>query len=63
MADLPRIRLMPRAQRARRSKQLVAELGRLEAQMRNVCAELLDLSDPGDDLGEAVARLLVALEG
>lgn len=63
MASLPRLRVMTRRERGRRSRQLVGELGQLEARMRNVCAELLELSEPGDDLGDAVARLLVALEG
>lgn len=63
MAELPRLRLMTRQERGRRSRQLVRELGQLEGRMRDVCAELLDLAEPGDDLGAAVGRLLVALEG
>lgn len=41
----------------------MAQLGQLEQQMRNVCAELLEITEPGEDLAESVARLLVALEG
>jgi hypothetical protein len=61
--ELPPIPTITRRQRAQRARRLVAQLGQLEQQMRNCCAELLEITEPGEDLAETVARLLVALEG
>jgi hypothetical protein len=49
--------------RKARISALVEQLSAHEAAMRDLCAELLELSDPGDDLAVEVLRLLTTLDG
>lgn len=57
------IPVMSKARRKRRMKELVEQLGGLEAEMRDLCAALVELTDPDDDLHASIARLLQALDG
>ena len=52
-----------KALRRRRINQLVDQLGDLEANMRDVCAALIELTDQNDDLHLEVLQLLKALDG
>jgi hypothetical protein len=58
-----KIPVIGRAFRNHRINVLVNEMAELEQAMRDTGAQLLELSEPGDDLAEAVERLLLALEG
>jgi hypothetical protein len=55
--------VMGKALRKRRIRQLVEQLGGLEAEMRDVCAALVELTDHDDDLHASIARLLQSLDG
>ena len=48
--------------RKRRAAALVHELSDLEAEMRDVCAQILEVTEPGDDLHLEVLQLLKALD-
>ena len=48
--------------RKRRAAALVEELGSLELEMRDVCAQIIEITDPGDDLHLEVIQLLTALD-
>lgn len=48
--------------RKRRAAALVEELGALEMEMRDVCAQIIEITDPGDDLHLEVLQLLTALD-
>lgn len=54
---------MSKRARIQRIRALVADLSSLEAEMRDVTAALVELTDPGDDLHAEVSRLLQALDG
>ena len=56
------IRLIGRRRRKQRIEALVAQLGTLEAGIRDCCSALLELTEPGDDLAVEVERLLAALD-
>lgn len=58
-----RIPLISRAVRRHRINALVEQLGDYETAMRDVCAALIELTDPADDLHVEVQRLLEALDG
>jgi hypothetical protein len=58
-----KIPVIGRAYRKHRILVLVDEMAEHEQAMRDIGAQLLELSDPNDDLAEAVERLLLALEG
>lgn len=55
--------LMAERCRRRRIDRIIRELEGYEWAMRDRCAQLLELCDPGDDLHTEVCRLLEALEG
>jgi hypothetical protein len=57
------IPLIGEASRKRRVNRLVAELEGYENAMRDRCAQLMELSHPGDDLYVEVRRLVEALDG
>jgi len=48
--------------RKRRAAALVGQLGLLELEMRDVCAQIIEITDPGDDLHVEVLELLKALD-
>lgn len=58
-----RVPVIGKALRRRRINQLVDQLGDLEANMRDVCAALIELTDQNDDLHVEVQKLLSALDG
>jgi hypothetical protein len=58
-----RVPVIGKALRRRRINQLVDQLGDLEANMRDVCAALIELTDQNDDLHLEVLQLLKALDG
>ena len=58
-----RVPVIGKALRRRRINQLVDHLGDLEANMRDVCAALIELTDQNDDLHLEVLQLLKALDG
>ena len=57
-----RVPVIGKALRRRRINQLVDHLGDLEANMRDVCSALIELTDPNDDLHVEVVRLIQALD-
>jgi uncharacterized coiled-coil DUF342 family protein len=58
-----RIPVIGKALRLQRVNQLVEDLSELEAEMRDVCAALVELTDPNDDLHVEVVQLIKALDG
>jgi hypothetical protein len=58
-----RIPVIGKALKRRRVNELVERLGDLEAEMRDVCAALVELTDNLDDLHVEVLHLLKALDG
>jgi hypothetical protein len=58
-----RIPLISRALRQRRIHGLVDRIALHEAELRDYCAQLIDLTEPGDDLHVEIRRLLEALDG
>jgi hypothetical protein len=61
--NIYRIPVIGRALRLQRINDLVEELSELEGGMRDVCAALIDMTDPDDDLHVEVVRLIQALDG
>lgn len=61
--NIYRIPVIGRALRLQRINDLVEELSELEGGMRDVCAALIDMTDPDDDLHVEVVRLIKALDG
>lgn len=61
--NIYRIPVIGRALRLQRINDLVEELSELESGMRDVCAALIDMTDPDDDLHVEVVRLIQALDG
>jgi len=59
----PVLRLVSKAWRRRRIAQLLDDLQLWEVDGRNLLAELIELTDQGDDLHAAAVRLRDALEG
>jgi hypothetical protein len=55
--------LMWRIHKRKRIEYLVDALGIHESGMRDCIAQLIELTDPGDDLHAECLRLLAALEG
>lgn len=55
--------MIGRALRLQRINDLVEELSELEGGMRDVCAALIDMTDPDDDLHVEVVRIIQALDG
>jgi hypothetical protein len=55
--------LIGEATRKRRIKRLIGQLEGYETAIRDVCAQLIELSPDGDDLHVEVRRLLEALDG
>jgi hypothetical protein len=55
--------LMWRIHKQKRINYLIEALGVHETAMRDCCAQLIELTEPGDDLHAEVLRLLAALEG
>ena len=55
--------LMSEATRKRRIKRLINQLEGYERAMRDVCAQLIELSPDGDDLHVEVLRVLEGLNG
>jgi hypothetical protein len=55
--------LIGAATRKRRISRLIDELESCELLMRDLCAQLIELSEDGDDLHVEVRRVLEALEG
>jgi hypothetical protein len=49
--------------RKRRIKRLIDQLEGYERAMRDICAQLIELSDEGDDLHIEVRRILECLDG
>lgn len=58
-----RVPVIGKAIRRQRIIKLVDDLAELEGGMRDVCAALVELTDPNDDLHVEVVRLLQALDG
>jgi hypothetical protein len=58
--DIP---LIPSLVRRRRLNQLIEALGRHEEAMRDLCAAIMELTAPDDDLHVEVRRLLALLDG
>jgi hypothetical protein len=58
-----RIPLISRAWRQRRVNKLVDRIALHEAEIRDYCAQLIELTEPQDDLHVEVRRLLEALDG
>jgi hypothetical protein len=58
-----RIPLISRALRQRRIHGLVDRIALHEAVLRDYCAQLIELTEPEDDLHVEVRRLLEALDG
>jgi hypothetical protein len=58
-----RIPVIGKALRRQRINELVDDLSELEGAMRDVCAALMELTDPNDDLHVEVVRLIKALDG
>ena len=63
MPFLPVFRLVSRVWRRRHIAQLLDDLQQWEADGRDLLAQLIELTDQGDDLHAAAVRLLDALEG
>ena len=63
MANLYGVPLIGKVFRRQRIEQLTTLLGHHEDQMRGLAAQLLELTEPGDDLAVEVLRLLEALDG
>lgn len=61
--NIYRIPVIGRALRLQRINDLVEELSELEGGMRDVCAALIDMTDPDDDLHVEVVRIIQALDG
>jgi hypothetical protein len=61
--NMYRIPVIGRALRLQRINDLVEELSELEGGMRDVCAALIDMTDPDDDLHVEVVRIIQALDG
>jgi len=55
--------LLSRLLRQRRIHALVDEIEIHEARLRDLCAALMELTDPDDDLHVEIVRLLEALDG
>jgi len=49
--------------RKRRINRIIRELEGYETAMRDRCAQLMELAEPGDDLHVEVRRLVEALDG
>lgn len=49
--------------RKHRAAALVDRLEFLEQEMRDVCAQIIEVTDPGEDLHVEVLQLLKALDG
>lgn len=60
--NLNSIPLLGRLFRKRHAAALVERLGFLEEEMRDVCAQILEVTEPGDDLHVEVIQLLDALD-
>lgn len=58
-----RLPLMWRIHKKKRIAYLIEALGVHETGMRDCCAQLIELTDEGDDLHVEVQRLLEALDG
>jgi hypothetical protein len=58
-----RIPLISRALRQRRINGLVDRIALYENELRDNCAQLIELTEPGDDLHVEILRLLEALDG
>lgn len=57
------LRMMPRPIRKARLRALVEELASAEADLRDICSSILELTEPGDDLHLSVLAVLQALDG
>lgn len=60
---LPRFFVLGRRRRMQRINQLIDELGQWEEQGRGILSNLLELTDPDDDLSGEISRLIAALDG
>ena len=63
MDRFPLISGVIQAWRRRRLAQVLDDLQTWEHQGRDILAQVLELTDPDDDLHAAAVRLLMALEG
>jgi hypothetical protein len=61
--DLLNVPVIGKRLRKTRINALVDQLAAHEWAMRDICAALLDLSDPDDDLAVEVKQLLATLDG
>ncbi len=61
--DLLNVPVVGKRIRRARINALVDQLAAHEWAMRDICAALLDLSDPDDDLAVEVRQLLATLDG
>ncbi len=57
------LRMMPRPIRRARLRALVEDLARAEAEIRDIGAAIVELTEPGDDLHLSVLAVLQALDG
>lgn len=55
--------LLPRRKRLSRIRILTAQLSRHEADLRDVCAAIAELTEPGDQIHIEVRRILEAFDG
>lgn len=57
------IPVLSRLIRKRRLERLVDQLESHETAMRHICAQIAELTDPGDDLAVSCQALIEALDG
>lgn len=63
MAELWKVPVVGRFWRRCRQRDLIGQLETSEQRIRDLCCQLLEVTDQGDDLAVEVRRLLEALDG